>query len=221
MPIYNEKNTIQEIIKRINNVSIEKEIIAIDDFSTDGTREILEKQKGNPLKLILHPENRGKGSAIRTGLKYVTGDIVIIQDADLEYSPDDYPKLIKPIIDGKSTVVYGSRVLDKSQPIGHKRYYFGGLLITWVTNFLYNTRLTDEPTCYKVFKADVLKSIKLKCKRFEFCPEVTAKILKKGIDILEIPISYNPRRMKEGKKIRWKDGLIALWILIKSRVVNE
>jgi glycosyltransferase involved in cell wall biosynthesis len=158
--------------------------------------------------------------AIRTGLEKVTGDLVIIQDADLEYDPNDYLKLVQPIMEDGAFVVYGSRSLSHKNKMSYLRYFIGGQVVTWWTNLLYGCRLTDEPTCYKLFRADLLKSVKLNCKRFEFCPEVTAKIRKRGIEILEVPISYNPRKIKEGKKIRWKDGIQAIWTLLKYRFTN-
>ena len=225
IPAYNEKTTILKIIKRVKNVKIPKEIIIIDDFSTDGTREILRKIKDKNIKIIYQPRNFGKGYAIRTGIKYVGGDIIIIQDADLEYNPQDYLKLIKPIIQGKAKVVYGTRFprkkwhpsLLKPYYSLFNPYYFANKILTIATNLLYNANITDEPTCYKMFKTSVLKSLNLKCRRFEFCPEVTAKIRKKGFKIYEVPISYNPRTVEEGKKINWKDGFQALWTLIKYR----
>ncbi|MEW6680740.1 MAG: glycosyltransferase family 2 protein [bacterium] len=221
MPVYNEKDTIEEIVKKVEAVNLSKEIIIIDDYSNDGTREIIEEKinQKNVIKLF-HPENRGKGSAIRTGIEKASGDIIIIQDADLEYSPEDYYKLTKPIMEGSASVVYGSRILQSSYKISYLRYFLGGRFLTFLTNILYGSHITDEPTCYKVFKAEVIKSINLKCKRFEFCPEVTAKVLKKGYKILEFPISYSPRKMEEGKKINWKDGLQAIWTLVKYRFVD-
>ena len=224
IPVYNEKNTILKIIEKVQNVPIEKEIIIVDDGSTDGTRDIL-NQKSNiknqisNLKVILKERNEGKGSAIRRGLEEITWDVVVIQDADLEYEPMDFLKLIKPIEEGKTKVVYGSRVLSRSKK-SSLMFYMGGRILSFITNFLYNTRITDEPTCYKMFKAEVIKSINLKCRKFEFCPEITAKVRKKGYKIIEIPINYNPRSIKQGKKIRWKDGLIAVWTLVKYKFVD-
>ena len=222
MPVYNEKNTIEQIIRRVSAVEgIEKELIIVDDFSTDGTRELLRKYQNNcNIAIVFHDQNLGKGMAIRTGLEKVTGDLVIIQDADLEYDPNDYLKLVQPIMEDGAFVVYGSRSLSHKNKMSYLRYFIGGQVVTWWTNLLYGCRLTDEPTCYKLFRADLLKSVKLNCKRFEFCPEVTAKIRKRGIEILEVPISYNPRKIKEGKKIRWKDGIQAIWTLLKYRFTN-
>lgn len=223
MPVYNEKNTIEEIIRRVSAVEgIEKELIIVDDFSTDGTRDLLRKYQNNcNIEIVFHDKNLGKGMAIRTGLKKVTGDMVIIQDADLEYDPNDYLKLIKPIVEDGADVVYGSRTLSHKNKISYLRYFIGGQIVTWLTNLLYRSRLTDEPTCYKLFRANVLKGIELNCRRFEFCPEVTAKIRKRRIKIVEVPISYKPRKIKEGKKIRWKDGLQAIWILLRYRFTDQ
>jgi len=223
IPAYNEEATILKILRLIKKVylgKIKKEIIIIDDFSTDKTREILKKIRDKNIKILYHQRNFGKGYAIRTGLKEVTGDIVIIQDADLEYNPEDYKKLIKPIIDKKTKVVYGSRNLNKKNRYSYLSFFLGGKLLTVLANFIYHIKITDEPTCYKVFSSDVLKQINLKCRRFEFCPEITAKISKKGFKICEVPISYYPRHKNQGKKINWRDGLEAVWTLVKYRFVD-
>jgi len=221
IPVYNEKNTILKILEKVKSVKIDKEIIIVDDFSTDGTREILESLKGKDekLKIIFQKKHVGKGFAIRTALKFVEGEIVLIQDADLEYDPNEYPKLIELILEGKAKVVYGSRVLKKN-PKASIIFYIGGRFLSFLTNLLYGTNITDEPTGYKVFSTDVLKSIDLKCLGFEFCPEVTAKVAKKGYKIYEVPINYNPRSIKEGKKIRFKDALKAVFTLIKYRFID-
>lgn len=219
IPVYNESGTIREIIKRVQAVPIDREIIVVDDGSTDSTCEILNQLTDNGIILKRHDRNMGKGMAIRTGIKHVSGDAVVIQDADLEYDPQDYLVLIKPIIEGKARVVYGSRVLGGGKH-SYRRFYLGGRFLSILTNLLYGSSITDEPTCYKMFRADVLKDIKLECTGFEFCPEVTAKILKKGIKIVELPISYQPRLIREGKKIKWTDGVIAIWTLIKYRFVS-
>jgi dolichol-phosphate mannosyltransferase len=224
IPVYNERDTILKILEKVKSVKIDKidkEIIIVDDFSTDGTREILESLKGKDekLKIIFQKKHVGKGFAIRTALKFVEGEIVLIQDADLEYDPNEYPKLIEPILEGKAKIVYGSRVLKKN-PKASIIFYIGGRFLSFLTNLLYGTNITDEPTGYKVFSTDVLKSIDLKCLGFEFCPEVTAKVAKKGYKIYEVPINYNPRSIKEGKKIRFKDALKAVFTLIKYRFID-
>ncbi len=222
IPVYNEKKTLPKLLKKVENVKgINKEIIIVDDGSRDGTRDFLNKVK-RKYKVIFHEKNQGKGMAIRTGLKHATGDIVIIQDADLEYDPNDYHKLIKPIVEGKAKVVYGSRRLQKQkEEYANIGFYIGGIGLNFIANLLYpNLHITDEATCYKVFKADVIKNLNLKCKRFEFCPEVTAKLAKRKIKIMEIPISYHPRSVEEGKKINWKDGLEAVWTLLKYKFID-
>ena len=221
IPAYNEIRTIEEILRRIKIVDIAKEVIIVDDGSTDGTREFLhsmENEKG--FKVLFHAGNKGKGAAIRTAIPYVSGDIIIIQDADLEYDPQDYHKVIAPIIEGRASVVYGSRYFRLENYIPFTRYMMGVLLLTAMANVLFGARITDEATCYKAFRADVLKSLPLKCVRFEFCPEVTAKVRKRGYRITEVPISFHSRNVKEGKKIGWKDGLEAVLVLIKYRFIN-
>lgn len=221
MPVFNEKNTIKEIIKKVLAVKIQKEIIIVDDYSTDGTREMLKKIKNKNIKVVFHEKNCGKGRAIRTGIKHISGDIVIIQDADLEYDPQDYLKLVEPIVKGETKVVYGTRFprMKKRPPLLNK-FFMANRILTATANILYNAKITDEPTCYKVFDANALKSINLKSERFEFCPEVTAKVRKKGFKIKEIPIAYYPRSVEEGKKIKWNDGFEAIWILIKYRFTD-
>lgn len=230
IPVYNEKYTILEIIRRVKEVPVNKEIIIVDDGSTDGTREVLKKleslsifektkEGSDETKIILKEKNEGKGSAIKEGLKYVSGDVVVIQDADLEYNPMDWLKMLRVIEEKKADVVYGSRILGKCEKSSFS-FYAGGRLLSILTNLLYKTHITDEPTCYKMFRSEVIKGIELKCKGFEFCPEVTAKVLKKGYKIYETPIVYKPRKIKEGKKIRWKDGIIAIWTLIKYRFIK-
>jgi len=221
IPAFNEERTIEELIKKVDAVllanNIEKEIIVVDDGSADNTLNILENLK-NKHKFVLakHQKNQGKGAAIRTGILKATGDFVIIQDADLEYNPNDYNKLLVPFFENKAEAVYGSRILSNAKR-GKLAFYLGGRLVTLATNIIYGLQLTDEPTCYKVFKRDLLNSLGLECDGFEFCPEVTAKIARKGIKIYEVPISYNARNKSEGKKIKWQDGLIALWTLIKYK----
>lgn len=224
IPAFNEENTIEEIIKRVEAVSlpIEKEIIIVDDGSFDNTKKILEKiNKEFNFILIEHSKNQGKGAAIKTGLSQATGDFILIQDADLELNPYEYPILLKPLLEKKAEVVYGSRVLGKNKTNKKTRrnwpFFLGGKLLTFLANLLYGLNITDEPIGYKVFKKEILKNMDLECKGFEFCPEVTAKIAKKGIKIYEVPVSYNPRSRKEGKKTKCKDGLKAIWTLIKYK----
>lgn len=219
IPIYNEKETIKALLNKVQSVNFNKEIIIVDDGSTDGSRELIKQLKDPNIKVYFHEKNQGKGAAIRTAIRHASGDIIIIQDADLEYDPQDYYKLIEPIKKGEADVVYGSRFLGNN-PLSYSRFYWGGRFLSWLTNILYSCYITDEPTCYKMFKSEVLKSLDLKCKGFEFCPEVTAKVCRRGIKILEIPISYKPRSIEQGKKIRWIDGLIAIWTILKYRFVK-
>ena len=218
--VYNEKETIHQILERVKRVNVEKDIIIVDDYSTDGTREILEKINDSNVKVIYHSENQGKGAAIRTAQKHhISGDVVIIQDADLEYQPEDYPRLIKPIENGSADVVYGSRFLG-SHRVFMFWHYVGNKLLTWLTNLLYNTMLTDMETGYKVFRAEVFKKLNIKSNRFNFEPEITAKVFKKKLRVVEMPITHYGRRYEEEKKITWKDGLVAIWTLIKYRFVD-
>lgn len=218
IPVYNEQDTIAEAISRVRAVPIDKEIIVVDDASADGTPEVVAPLVGPDLKLVRQPRNRGKGRAIRRGLEEATGEIVLIQDADLEYDPADYPKLIAPIESGQADVVYGTRA---PRFAGMRRPH---RLFNWLAarlaNLLYRANITDEATCYKVFRAEIIRQIPLKCERFEFCPEVTAKVRKRGIRIHEVPVSYQARSIGAGKKIRWWDGVEALWALIKYRFVD-
>lgn len=218
MPVYNEKHTLREIIRRVQEVELDKEIICVDDCSTDGSRDILAEEAGKyeNMKVLLHSQNAGKGAAVRTGLSHVEGDIVIIQDADLEYDPQDYHSLVKPIIYGERKVVYGSRFLGRPQSMT-LWHALGNKFLTVAANVLYGTSLTDMETCYKVFTSDIAKEIKLKSPRWGFDPEITARILKMGYPIHEVPISYDGRALFEGKKISWKDGFTVLSTLIKCR----
>ncbi|WP_080055598.1 glycosyltransferase family 2 protein [Spirosoma aerolatum] len=221
IPAYNEFKNIDILIEKVQAVPLTKEIIIVDDGSTDGTRDRLNSYRSVPnMTIVFHEHNQGKGAAIRTAIQHMTGDIAIVQDADLEYEPQDYLALVQPIVDGKEQVVYGSRFLKPENRHSYMSFYIGGQVVTMLTNILYNQRLTDEPTCYKVFKADFLRSIPLDCTRFEFCPEVTAKVAKRGIKIKELPISYYPRSIAEGKKISWFDGIEAIWVLLKYRFVK-
>jgi len=219
MPVHNELHTIRESLRQVQEVDLEKEVIIVDDHSSDGTREILSQIADDEVKVVYHAKNMGKGSAIRTALQYVTGDIIIIQDGDLEYDPADYHKLIEPIVEGRASVVYGSRFLGEITNM-HFLNYIANKILALTASLLFFNWITDEGTCYKVFKADVLKSLDLKCTGFDFCPEVTAKVRKRGYRIVEVPISYRGRTTDEGKKIRWQDGLMAFLTLIKYRLVD-
>ena len=221
IPVYNESDTILDIldiVKKVPLKNIEKEIIIVDDYSTDGTRVLLRKIKDKSVKVIFHDKNCGKGSAIRTALVCATGDFTIIQDADLEYNPNEYYKLLGPLLNGEADVVYGFRNLKNRHY--YASFYMGVKFLTSLANFLYGMNITDEATCYKVFRTDLLKSLNLKCNKFEFCPEVTAKIGKRKIKIVEVPISYNPRKFEEGKKIKAFDGVVAIWTLLKYKFID-
>ncbi len=221
VPLYNEEKTILKVIDKLKkvNLGIKKEIIIIDDGSKDNSKNIIEKyikkqKKNNNIEYKFKTkENAGKGSAIKEGIELSTGDVITIQDADLEYNPEDFKKLIKPIMQNKAKVVYGSRFLKEHKPM-YKIYFLGNKFLSLLTKILYNSRITDMETCYKVFNVDIIKSIDIKANHFDFEPEITARILRQGIKIKEIPISYNPRSIEEGKKINWKDGLQAIWTLI-------
>lgn len=219
VPVYNEEKTILEIVEKIKKVPIDKEIIIVDDASTDSTKEKLSRIKDEMgIKMIFKEKNEGKGSALQTGFKYVSGDIVIIQDADLEYDPTDYLKLIAPIEEGKADVVFGSRFLGYPRRVLYFWHTIGNKILTLFSNMLNNINLTDMETCYKAFKSSLLKEITFKSKKFGFEPEFTAKVAKKNYRIYEVPISYYGRNYKEGKKITWKDGLAALFWIIYYRI---
>jgi glycosyltransferase involved in cell wall biosynthesis len=217
MPCYNERTTIEEIIRRVLAVPIRTELIVVDDGSKDGTRDILTSLESElTFKLIFQPQNAGKGAALRRGFQEVTGDLVVIQDADLEYSPEEFPELIELIREGRADVVYGSRFLGRHR-VFMFTHYLGNRLVTFLTNVLYNTMLTDMETCYKVMRTDVLRSFTLESDGFGIEPEMTAKIFKRGYRVYEVPITYDGRGYDEGKKITWRDGIVALWVLLKYR----
>ncbi|MFN7926568.1 MAG: glycosyltransferase family 2 protein [Blastocatellia bacterium] len=225
MPVYNEVGTVNEIIARVTAVNIpgvRKELIIVDDASKDGTREILQAlPESDTQKVYYHAQNMGKGAALRTGLHYTTGEIILIQDADLEYDPGEYPELLKPILEGRADVVYGSRMTGaKVRRDFNFLHFVGNKFLTLLTNILYNTILTDMETCYKVFRADVIKSFQIKSNRFNFEPEITAKVLKRKYKLYELPISYYGRDFSEGKKITWRDGFSAVWTLLKYRFMD-
>lgn len=239
VPVYNEERSLAELIGRVQEVPIKKEIIIVDDCSTDCTPQIIKDimRDHSNIKVLRHEKNKGKGAAIRTGIAAVEGEVVIIQDADLEYSPAQYPQLVQPILDGKTNVVYGSRFqtvnkvlfvwhwflnrfLGRHYEIRYLHHFLGIQTLNLLANTLYDARITDEATCYKVVKASVLKDIRLRCNGFEFCPEITAKLRKKGHTILEVPITYHPRTKNEGKKLNWKHGFEAIWTLIKYRFTD-
>jgi glycosyltransferase involved in cell wall biosynthesis len=215
VPVYNEAAHVDELLQAIHAAPVKKEIVIVDDGSTDGTREKLQALKPiDDVAIVFHEKNCGKGAAIRTGLRYAHGEYVLIQDSDLEYDPQDYPALLRPLEDGKANVVYGVR---PDRPERGLRFFLGAKLLTHLTNFLYGAGIHDEATCYKVIRRSILARLQLDCRRFEFCPEVTAKLCRSGEKIAEVPISYNPRSAVEGKKIRHSDGWLAIWTLIRYR----
>jgi glycosyltransferase involved in cell wall biosynthesis len=226
IPVYNEKQTILAILEAVARApaaGLEKEIIVVEDGSTDGTREILTQLDASKYQasIYFHEKNQGKGAALRTAQGHATGDIIIIQDADLEYDPEQYPQLLKPILEGRADVVYGSRLAGGSVTRAFKvAHYFGNKFLSLLTNILYNCTLTDMETCYKVFRADIFRRVTIKSNRFDFEPEITAKVLKQGVRLYEMPINYYGRDYAEGKKITWRDGFAAIWALIKFRFVD-
>ena len=215
IPVYNEEKTVQETIAKVSQIPFEKEILVIDDGSTDKTPEVLRSLQGNSLILLRHEQNKGKGAALRTGFSRASGDIILIQDADLEYNPEDYPALLQPILEGKADVVYGSRFLGGPHRVLFFWHYAGNRFLTLLSNILSNLNLSDMETGYKVFKKEVLNQIKLKSNRFGFEPEFTIKIAKKKMRVYEVPISYYGRDYSEGKKITWKDGFAAIYALFR------
>lgn len=217
IPAFNEAATIQEIIRRVQQVEYEREIIVVDDGSTDGTREILEAIPASNVKVFFHERNRGKGAALRTALAAVTGDVVVIQDADLEYDPKDYHVILQPIFDGRAEVVYGSRFLGGPHRVLFFWHYVGNKLVTLLSNMLTNLNLSDMETGYKVFLSSLLPRLELKSNRFGIEPELTARFSRLGCRIYEVPISYSGRGYEEGKKITWRDGLAALFHIIRFR----
>lgn len=240
MPVYNEQATLEEIVQRVRAVNLtveldgadgtgsrplqlEREIVIVDDGSTDGTRTILDEwraQQPADMQIIYHERNGGKGAALRTGFQAATGDVIVVQDADLEYDPRDYIKLLVPMLEGRSAVVYGSRFMGGPRSAMSLSHTLGNKFLTVVTNLLFGTSLSDMETCYKCFRRDVIVDLPLRSRRFEIEPEMTAKILKRGYSIFEVPISYNGREFHEGKKITWRDGFSAISTLVKYRFVD-
>lgn len=225
IPVYNEEKTVAKILKKVYDVDFGKialEVIVVNDGSKDNTLVELKKlEKKYPIKIVTYSKNRGKSCALIAGFKEITGDVATIQDGDLEYDPNDFVKMVKKMLEPNVRVVYGSRRLNKENvQYSGLSFYMGGLSLTYMTNILYGGHITDEPTCYKMFESKLLKSIKLESKRFEFCPEVTAKVLRQGIKIYEVPISYFPRNAAQGKKIGLNDFFEAAWALVKYRFVK-
>ena len=221
IPVYNEHESIEEILRRVKATDMATEIVVVDDGSIDGTREILKKLDGKKhVRVIMHEKNQGKGAAVRTGMDAATGDVLLIQDADLEYDPRDYPALLKPIQEGLADVVYGSRFLGGPRRVAMFWHMVANYMLTFMTNILYNTILTDMETGYKVFRRKVVQGMPLHSKRFDFEPEFTAKVLKRRYRIFEVAITFNPRDYSEGKKIKLKDAFEAVWTLLKYRFVD-
>lgn len=221
IPVYNEERWLREIMRRVRAVPIRKEIVLVDDCSKDGTRDILREMENDPdVKVIYHERNLGKGGAIRTAFSHCTGDVVVIQDADLEYDPSEYPRLLQPILDGRADVVYGSRFIGETVRVHLFRHRIANGILTFLSNCMTNLNLTDMETCYKLFKREVLKDIKIKQNRFGMEPEITAKIARRRCRVYEMPISYSGRDYSEGKKIGWKDGFEALWCILRYGIAD-
>ena len=240
IPVYNEKNTIEEILRRVLDATVRREVIIVDDCSTDGTRQMLENMAarqahgegevpatdgGFPitlgdLRILFQEKNCGKGAALKRGFAEAAGDVVIVQDADLEYDPLDYPKLLEPILDGRADVVFGSRFLSGPQRVHYFWHYVGNRFLTLLSDIFTNLNITDMETCYKVFRREVLQGIRLRSRRFGFEPEITAKVAKGKWRVYEVPISYAGRSYEEGKKITWKDGVQALWCIVRYRIAD-
>ena len=218
MPVYNEMGTIREIVRRVMDLPVDKELIIVDDGSTDGTLDVLWEISDSRIEVLFHDRNKGKGAAVRTGIREAIGDFTVIQDADLEYDPHDYLSLLKLALSGEADVVYGSRFRGEHSDFS-TLHWWGNKFLTFVTNLIYGSHLSDVESCYKLFRTSILRSVKLRAERFDFEPEVTAKLLRRGIRIAEVPISYTGRKFTEGKKITWRDGFSALRTLIKYRFV--